>query len=367
MNSSDEKFMQQAFKLAKKGLSCVEPNPMVGCVIVKDGEVIGRGFHEQFGGPHAEVNALVDCKKNGHNPKGATVYVTLEPCCHHGKTGPCTEALIRAKVGKVIIAVMDPSDKVAGKGIEILREACIEVTAGLMEEEAAALNGPFFKYTRTKQPWIILKWAQSKDGYLASASYRWISCEKSRQHAHSLRRRCQAILVGINTVLNDDPQLTPRPDRGTKPLRVILDTRLMIPMDAGVLDVADGPTLLVTAGAILETAEEKIRQLNQMGIDFLMVDTQDGRCDLKQVFFALGQQGIQQVLIEGGSQVLNSCIRHGFGDELDVYIAPDELGEEGQTPATAAMKKLVSDKSLRMREEIPIDSDTLITARLGGY
>jgi diaminohydroxyphosphoribosylaminopyrimidine deaminase/5-amino-6-(5-phosphoribosylamino)uracil reductase len=230
----NEKFMLKALKLAEKGIGSVEPNPAVGAVVVKDDRIIGKGYHKKFGGPHAEINAIEDCKKKGNNPAGSVLYVTLEPCCHHGKTPPCSDAIIQSDISKVFIACIDPSVHANGRGVELLHDAGIEVHTGLCEEQARFLNAPFIKFAKTKTPWIIVKWAQSVDGKLAysdQSAERWISNEASRKHAHHLRRRVQAVLVGINTVLVDDPLLTPRPARGRKPARIVLDTYLRTPLN----------------------------------------------------------------------------------------------------------------------------------------
>ncbi len=260
--TADERYMLIALNLARRGFGNVEPNPVVGAVIVKNGKVIGRGWHKKFGGPHAEINALVDCKKQEGNPKDATMYVTLEPCSHYGKTAPCTDALVAAKLKRVVVATLDPSKHANGKGIRLLRRAGIKVDVGLCYGEAMVLNAPFLKFAKTGKTWVTLKWAQSIDGKLAwtqssigsrasrmtSNEHRWISNEPSRIDVHKLRRRVDAILVGIGTVLKDDPLLTPRPSRGKKPLRIILDNRLRIPLDCQLLMTAkDIPVLIVTS------------------------------------------------------------------------------------------------------------------------
>jgi len=214
----DIKYMGMALKLAQRGIGMVEPNPAVGAIIIKANQIVGRGWHEKFGGPHAEINALQDCKTLGVNPRGATMYVTLEPCSHQGKTGPCTEAIIAAGLAKVFVATIDPSKHANGAGLEQLRNAKIQVHTGLCETEARLLNAPFIKFAATGKCWVILKWAQSIDGKLAKTEPRpsgsgWISGEESRKDVHKLRQRVGGILVGINTVLADDPLLTARPVR----------------------------------------------------------------------------------------------------------------------------------------------------------
>ena len=212
MADQDKKYMLIALKLAQRGIGSVEPNPEVGAVLVKANQVVGKGWHKKFGGPHAEINALEDCKTLGVNPQGAAMYVTLEPCCHQAKTGPCTEAIIAAGVVKVVVAAIDPSEHANGKGIEKLRNAGIEVVVGVCETQARLLNAPFIKFAATAKTWVILKWAQSIDGKVAYADQtqerQWISGQQSRKDVHKLRRRVQAILVGINTILVDDPLLT---------------------------------------------------------------------------------------------------------------------------------------------------------------
>jgi diaminohydroxyphosphoribosylaminopyrimidine deaminase/5-amino-6-(5-phosphoribosylamino)uracil reductase len=234
--TTDARFMQIAITLAKKGVGNVEPNPAVGAVLVKNNKIIARSFHKKFGGPHAEINALKNCKKS---PAGATMYVTLEPCCHFGKTPPCTKTIIKAGIKKVVAATKDPTKKVNGKGFKILKKAGIEVKTGLCKNEAQKLNAAFFKFARTKKPWVIIKWAQSADGFLARTDKkRWITNSKSRKDVHKLRRKAQAILVGINTVLADDPMLTARPDTGNQPIRVVLDSQLKIPLNCNLIKTA---------------------------------------------------------------------------------------------------------------------------------
>ncbi len=324
--NSDEKYMQMALRLARRGLGYIEPNPAVGAVIVKNGKVIGSSWHKKFGEAHAEINALKDCRKRGNNPKGATMYVTLEPCCHYGKTGPCTDAIIAAKLKKIVVATIDPSKHVNGKGIKQLRKAGIKVDVGIYEEGARILNAPFMKFARTGKPWVTLKWAQSIDGKLASTKSRWISCEESRQDAHNLRRRVGAILVGINAVLKDDPLLTPRPSNGKKPMRIVLDNRLRIPLKCKLLDTAKNvPVLIVTQSKMLRT--RKAKQVIDKGAE--VIGCPASRSNLRFLLSELSNRGIGHLLVEGGPTVIGSFLKENLADQVIVYIAPKFLDKQG--------------------------------------
>ncbi|MCD4831995.1 MAG: bifunctional diaminohydroxyphosphoribosylaminopyrimidine deaminase/5-amino-6-(5-phosphoribosylamino)uracil reductase RibD [Anaerohalosphaeraceae bacterium] len=340
MGSADEKHMQIALALAEKGIGCVEPNPAVGCVIVRDGEILGRGFHEIFGGPHAEINALADCRENGFSPKGATMYVTLEPCCYTGKTPPCTEAIIAAKISRVVASTTDATEKVAGKGFEILTRAAIVVDVGLCQEQARQLNAAFFKYARTKMPWVIVKWAQSDDGFLSRTDGdRWITSSQSRQDVQRIRVRVQAILVGINTVIDDDPLLTLRSPEQKPLLRVVLDSKLRISIQSKLLQtISQSPVLIVTAKETLVEMTEKAKAIKKCGAEIFVVQSDDGRCDIRQVLNHLGKVGIQQVLIEGGRAVLDSFIGSDFADEGIVYISPEKLDSNGSVKISEKMR-----------------------------
>jgi diaminohydroxyphosphoribosylaminopyrimidine deaminase / 5-amino-6-(5-phosphoribosylamino)uracil reductase len=341
--SRDEKYMRMALELAARGQGNVEPNPAVGAVIVKNGKIIGRGWHKKFGGPHAEINALADCKKQRANPKGATMYVTLEPCCHYGKTGPCTDALIAAKLKKVVVATIDPSKHANGNGIKQLRKAGIKVEIGLCETEARLLNAPFMKFAATGKAWVTLKWAQSIDGKLAwskpDSKHRWISCEESRKDAHYLRSRTGAILVGINTVLKDDPLLTPRPDSGKKLLRIVLDNHLRIPLDCKLLKTAkDVPLLIVTQIAALRTKAKKAKQIIGRGAEILACPVSGS--NLKFLLNHLAKRGIQRLLVEGGPTVIGSFLKAKLADEVVIYISPKILDAEGSADISKAANNL---------------------------
>lgn len=364
---TDEQYMQLAIELAKNGIGSVEPNPAVGCVIVKSDQIIGSGSHEYFGGPHAEINALADCKSKGSDPAAATMYVTLEPCCHTGKTPPCSQAVIAARISKVVIAAPDPCDHIAGGGIRDLQQAGIDLVLGPCRKQALLLNAPFYKHAQTQKPWVIAKWAQSADGFLASKSSRWISNDSSRKHVHNLRRRCQAILVGVNTVIADDPQLTvriPGLDCKRQPLRVILDTNLTIPSDRKILNTFDAQTLIVTTGQAIQNHPDRINFLATRGVQILAVKITNNTCDLTNLLEELGKKGIQQLLVEGGPTVLTSFIQADLVDEAAVYISPDNLAADGSAPATEPMKQMIQPANLYHAGQIDFGTDKCISGML---
>jgi len=337
--------MQMALKLAKRGISSVEPNPAVGAVIVKKDRIIGRGWHREFGGPHAEINALGDCKKRSANLRRATMYVTLEPCCHQGKTAPCTDAIIAAKLTKVVVAIIDPSKHANGKGIRKLRDAGIQAQTGVCQAEAKLLNAPFIKFATTGKCWTILKWAQTIDGQLAWADKtqrtKWISNELSRKDAHKLRRRVQGILVGIGTVLADDPLLTARPSRGRQPARIVLDTDLKVPLDCQLLNTAkESPVIIVTSRKAINTKPKKAEKISKKSAELLTVPTRQGRCDIASLLDKLSKRGIAQLLVEGGPKVITSFLKQRLADEVCVYIAPKILAAKGSANISKPMTEL---------------------------
>ena len=344
MSIKDEKFMEMALRLARRGISSVEPNPAVGAIIIKANQIIGRGWHKTFGGPHAEINALEDCRTLGVKPNGATMYVTLEPCSHQGKTGPCTEAIISAGIVKVFIAMTDPSEHANGRGIEQLRRAGIEVHTGICEAQAKILNAPFVKFTTTGKCWVTLKWAQSIDGKVAWADgiddRRWISNEQSRRDAHKLRRRVQAILVGINTVIADDPLLTARPNKGKKPARIVMDSFLRIPPDCRLLaSIDESPVIIYTSHKSVKANPYLAEELSNKGVELLAYpDT--GRSNLHYLLAELSNRGISQLLVEGGPTLLTSFLKENIADEIIVYIAPKILGSQSSVGITRPMAEL---------------------------
>ncbi len=344
MTDQDKKYMEMALKLAQRGLGSVEPNPAVGAVLVKANQVVGKGWHRKFGEPHAEINALQDCETLGVKPQGATMYVTLEPCCHQAKTGPCTEAIIAAGVAKVIVASIDPSEHANGKGIEQLRKAGIEVEIGVCEAQARLLNAPFFKFAGTGKTWVILKWAQSIDAKVAYADTagqrQWISGEQSRKDAHKLRRRVQAILVGINTVIADNPQLTPRPSKGKKPARIVLDRNLRIPLGCKLLATAKKvPVIILTSQQVLRENTKKVEKITKKGAEVLAYP-QKSHTNLNFLTSELAKRGVPQLLVEGGPTVISSFLKEELFDQIVVYITPKILGSSGSVPITDAMAQL---------------------------
>jgi diaminohydroxyphosphoribosylaminopyrimidine deaminase/5-amino-6-(5-phosphoribosylamino)uracil reductase len=338
--------MRSALRLARRGIGSVEPNPAVGAVIVKGNRIIGKGWHKKFGGPHAEINALEDCEKLGVDPSGAEMYVTLEPCSHHGKTGPCANAIISAGLAKVFVAMIDPSGHAGGKGIELLRNAGIDVQTGICEAEARLLNAPFIKYAATDKCWVTLKWAQSIDGKLATTELRaseniWISGDQSRKDVHKLRRRTDGILVGINTVINDDPLLTARPGKGKKAVRIVLDNYLKIPLDSKLIKTAKKhPLLIYTRQDSVQTKPEIVEKLNKKGAELLTYPDMLGGFNLHFLLAELSKLGIGHLLVEGGLRVLTSFLKERLADEVVVYIAPKILGAQGCADITGPMAKL---------------------------
>jgi len=364
----DKKFMQQALKLAKRGIGLVEPNPAVGCVIVKDGRIIGIGWHKKFGEPHAEINAIDDCKSRGYSPANAVMYITLEPCCHFGKTPPCTQAVIAAQPAKVVIATLDPSEHTSGKGVQQLRDAGIDVQTGLCRKQARLLNAAFFKFVKTSRPWVILKWAQSIDGKLArqnESAEKWISNEKSRRDTHKLRRTVQGILVGINTVLTDDPLLTPRPSRGKKPLRIVADSNLRIPSDCKLMKTAAAnPVLIVTTGKAIDENPTKAEKLKAGRAELLSVPAVDNRCSLNVLLDGLGKRKIIRLLVEGGPKILAAFLKERLADEVCIYIAPGLLGSTGKAGINESMANLADCIDLKHINIKQFDGDVRLNGLL---
>jgi len=344
--SKDElKLVKRAISLARKGSFRVSPNPLVGCVLVKKGEVISEGYHQYFGGPHAEVNAL---RKAGAKAKGSTMYVNLEPCCHYGKTPPCTEAIIKAGIKKVVIGMVDPNPLVNGKGIKELEKRRIGVRLGILERECARLNEHYIKYTTQKLPFVILKSAMSLDGKIATQSgdSKWITSASSRKYVKRLRSQVDAILVGIETVLKDDPELLSSIS-GKKPVRIVLDSRLRIPLNAKVLN-SQAPTIIVTRRGV---GKKRIATLDSRGVEILQIpkwkEHPQRGFDLKVLMKKLAQRGINSLLIEGGGKVNASALEMGLVDKVLFFIAPKIIGgRDSITPVEGNGVRKVDDAIL---------------------
>lgn len=320
--STDERFMRRALALARRGEGSVSPNPLVGAVIVREGRIIGEGWHRCCGENHAEINAIRDATEA---VAGATLYITLEPCSHHGRTPPCAEALIAERPGRVVIGAVDPNPVVSGRGIEALRRSGIDTEVGILGEACRESNRVFFKYIRTGLPYVTLKFAQTLDGRIAAASghSRWISSPPSLRFAHRLRAAHDAILVGAGTVRTDNPELTCRLVRGRNPLRVVVDSALRLPPEVTLY--SDGkPTVAV---ATHRAAPENRRILEKQGVEILEVGAdRSGRVDLKQLLTVLGKRGLSSVLVEGGAAVATAFLKEGLADRLLVVLAPKIAG-----------------------------------------
>lgn len=323
-SSADHEYMAQALRLAEKGLYTTSPNPRVGCVIVRDGKVVGTGWHERAGEPHAEIYAL---REAGELARGATAYVTLEPCSHHGRTPPCAEALIQAGVARVVAAMVDPNPLVAGEGLARLQQAGIETDLGLLEREAHELNIGFVYRMTCGRPWLRLKVAASLDGKTAlnNGVSQWITGTDARRDAHRLRARSCALLTGIGTVLADDPRLTVREVETTRqPLRVVVDSSLRMPPTAKML--SQGQTLVVTAS----TDQARADRLREAGAEVLVLPPEDGRVDLGHMLDELGRRGINEVTVEAGCALNGALVERSLVDEFVIYLAPLLLGHRAR-------------------------------------
>jgi diaminohydroxyphosphoribosylaminopyrimidine deaminase / 5-amino-6-(5-phosphoribosylamino)uracil reductase len=357
-SADDRRFMARALELAERGLYTTTPNPRVGCVLVRDGAVAGEGWHEHAGAAHAEVNALAAM---GEKARGATAYVSLEPCAHHGRTAPCADALVEAGVKRVVAAMQDPNPLVSGKGLERLRSAGIEVAAGLMESEARELNIGFVSRMTRGRPWVRLKVAASLDGKTALNNGRsqWITDEAARRDGHHWRARACAILTGAGTVRDDDPRLTVRDVPTTRqPLRVVVDSRLETPPAARVLE--GGGTLVAAA---LEDAR-RISLLKGQGAEVIVLPNREGKVELADLFRELARREVNEVHVEAGFRLNGSLVREGLVDEVLVYLAPALLGDKAhgmfELPELA---ELSGRRELAVREVRMIGRDIRVLAR----
>ncbi|MBO6115131.1 MAG: bifunctional diaminohydroxyphosphoribosylaminopyrimidine deaminase/5-amino-6-(5-phosphoribosylamino)uracil reductase RibD [Lachnospiraceae bacterium] len=350
----DEKYMRRAIELAKKGVGAVNPNPLVGAVIVKNDKIIGEGYHKKYGGLHAEREAFASLVEDA---EGADMYVTLEPCCHHGKQPPCVEAIVEHKIKNVYVGSDDPNELVSGKGYEYLRKHGINVHTHILKGECDAINDIFFHYITKKTPYVILKYAMTMDGKIAAytGESKWISNETSRHDSQELRNRCSGIMVGIGTVLADDPMLNCRIEGGHDPIRIICDSNMHIPIGSNIVKSAKNiRTILVVSNRLkscLSAMELKYNELIEHGIEVIFVDETEGMIDLESLMKLLGEMDIDSVIIEGGGSINYSAVKAGIVNEVMIYLAPKILGGrdaltavEGQgfeTPDMAAGFKLM--------------------------
>ena len=324
----DEEWMQQALDLAEKGRGWVNPNPLVGAVIVKEGRVLGQGYHTAYGKPHAEREALAACQED---PQGATLYVNLEPCCHYGKTPPCTEAVIESGIQRVVVGSLDPHDKLAGKGVQALKEAGLEVKVGVLEKECQHLNRVFEKFIVSHRPYMVAKYAMTLDGKIATrtGASRWVTGPEARQRVHQTRHALSAIMVGVNTILADDSLLTCRLDGGMDPVRIICDSELRTPLDSQVVRTADQvPSYLAT------TCREADRQApyRDAGCGIIELGRRQGHLDLVELMTRLGEMDLDSVLLEAGGTLTWSALALGLVDEVHAYIAPKLFGGQAMSP-----------------------------------
>lgn len=360
----DEAYMRLALAEAEKGRGFTAPNPIVGAVIVKDGKIIGQGYHSKYGGLHAEREALFACSEN---PKGATLYVTLEPCCHQGKTPPCTEAILQAGIARVVIGAMDVNPLVARKGAAILRSHGVEVEEGMLAEECREQNRVFFHYITTGQPYIVLKSAMTMDGKTATASgkSRWITQDAARERVHRMRHELSGIMVGSGTVLADDPSLDCRIPGLKNPVRIICDTRLRTPLDAAVVKTAVSQRTILAVG---EKAAVRAAPYERMGCEVIAVPLSEGHIDMRALAAKLGNLGIDSILLEGGAALNWAALKAGIVREIHTYIAPKVFGGAAANSPVGgegviAPEDAVLLKDVRMQTA---GTDILITAKVVG-
>lgn len=359
---NDEYYMKLAIQLALKGRGFVSPNPMVGAVIVKNGRIIGKGYHKNFGGNHAEINAI---KNAGKSAKGSTLYVTLEPCCHKGKTPPCVNSIIKNEIARVVIGTVDSNPLVSCQGIHHMKESGIEITTGVLENECRNLNEVFFHYMETGLPFITIKYAQSLDGRIATSTGKsqWISCGASLTFAHRLRAEHDAILVGRGTVEKDDPELTVRLVRGRNPLRVIVDSKLKMSDKSKIFKtIANAPTLIATTE---NYSHPKFKRFVGYGAEVITIKAdQNGKVDLKSLLRILSKRTISSVLIEGGSQIITSVLRNNLANRLVTVIAPKIIGRGIEAVGDLNIRRLESAKTLSIRKIFKSGNDLIVDSRL---
>lgn len=361
-NEQDRQFMTRALELAVRGQGLVEPNPMVGCVIVSDGRAVGEGFHTAFGKPHAEIEAL---QQAGNAARGATLFVTLEPCCHQGKTPPCTEAILDAGVARVVVATTDPYSEVDGGGLDELKKAGVAVELGVMQFEARQLNAPYFKRLETGRPWVIAKWAMTADGKIATETgdSRWISNAESRKSVHQLRGRVDAILIGSGTAAKDDPLLTARPPGSRRAVRIIADSHASLALDSQLVTTARNRPVLVAASH--QSPEESVKKLIDAGCEVMRCDGESHQQRLIYLLDQCGQRGMTNILVEGGAKLLGTLFDADAVDEVHVFVAPKIVGGLGPSAVAGRGASLVADaKNLEILSSETHGGDVHVVGRI---
>ena len=359
---SDIQYMEQALKLAKKGAGHVNPNPLVGSIIVKKDKIIGKGYHQKYGGPHAEVNAFASLEESSI---GATMYVTLEPCSHHGKTPPCVDAVIKSGVTRVVVASLDPNPLVAGRSITKMKEAGIEVEVGVLKEECDELNAVFFHHITYKTPYIVMKYAMTSDGKIATrtGASRWITGETARKKVHQDRNLYSGIMIGVATLIADDPMLDCRIENGRNPIRIICDTTLRTPMNSTLVETAKSiPTILLTASV----DKKRHQQYIDTGCQVVTAPLQAEKIDLKVAMKLLGKMGIDSILLEGGATLNASALEAGIVNKVQTYIAPKIFGgTSAPTPiAGLGVENPVQAYILKNRKITVLGEDVLIESEV---
>lgn len=355
--------MQLALELAKSAKGQTSPNPVVGAVVVKDGQVVGMGAHLRAGEPHAEVHAIQMAKEKA---KGATIYVTLEPCSHFGKTPPCADLIIESGLRHVIVATVDPNPKVAGKGVEKLKAAGIEVEVGLLEQEAIDINAVFFHYMKTKKPFVTLKSATSLDGKIATVTgeSKWITSDEARVDVHRYRHEHDAILVGVGTVLADNPSLTTRLEGGGKnPIRIILDSRLRTPLNSNVVLDGEAPTWIVTT---TQADESKKLALQEKGVQVIVLS--EKQISIEKLLEMLGERGVTSLFVEGGAEIHGSFVAGGYVNQMITYLAPKLIGGKSAPTSVGGSGRTTIEQALSLTIESieKIGPDVKIISRLKG-
>ena len=363
---TDQNYMLQAIQLAKQGEGWTNPNPMVGAVIVKNGRIIGKGYHKKCGELHAERNAIASLTESA---EGATIYVTLEPCCHYGKTPPCTEAIIEQKIKRVVIGSRDPNPKVSGKGIKMLQEAGIEVIEDFMREECDRLNPVFFHYITTKTPYVVMKYAMTLDGKIATktGASKWITGEAARAEVQHMRHWYMGIMAGIGTVIADDPMLNVRVEGWKSPIRILCDSGLRIPLDGQIVKSA-GKYRTIVAYADSENTEAKRKRLHEMGVETICCPDENNQVDLKKLMKYLGEEGIDSILLEGGGTLNDSALRAGIVQEVQAFIAPKLFGGmNSKTPVEGIGVRFPSEAvKLKCVDICQVGEDIRITCQVCG-